>query len=146
MDVFDGKQTSWEGIWWHPENQYYSSAAFNLAKIKEFKGNVRLYIKKNRYFNNGENGRPNYHFCIRSTESPSFNTLEIEEDPSYEFKDKIGLIEELRSVMEQGNNNADRMCLPSESQAVAAELQARAIAIIEELTGSEWNFSFLSFY
>ena len=87
MEIFDGKQSNWEGLWFHPENNGFTSAVISLAKLKAFKGNIRLYVKKNKYYNGGENGRPNYHFCIRSANSPSFKFLDIENDASYKTED-----------------------------------------------------------
>ena len=54
LDTFDRKQTKWEGLWWHPEYGGFSSASINLSKLKQFKGNVRLYVRKNKFFNGGE--------------------------------------------------------------------------------------------
>ncbi len=78
--TIDGKTTNWEGLWWHPEYNGFSSAVISLSEIRKFKGNIRLYIRKNKYFNNGENGRPNYCFCIKDANSPVFHILEIEEE------------------------------------------------------------------
>lgn len=79
LEVIDGKQTTWDGLWWHPECQYYSSAVISLAQLRKFKGNVRLYVKKNRYYNKGENGRPNYHFSLRDAKSDSVRELELQD-------------------------------------------------------------------
>ena len=64
LEPIEGKRSSWEGLWWHPENNRFSSAVLNLADLRKYKGNVRLIVRKNRYFNGGQNGRPNYHFCL----------------------------------------------------------------------------------
>lgn len=80
LETFDRKQTKWEGLWWHPEYGGFSSAVINLSKLKQFKGNVRLYVRKNKFFNNGENGRPNYHFCIKDANSDVFTVLDVEDD------------------------------------------------------------------
>lgn len=77
MKTFDGKKTSWEGLWYHNESHSYWSSAFSLAKLREFKGNVRLFVKKNRYYEKGGN-RPNYVFSIQDSksESPKIATVE----------------------------------------------------------------------
>lgn len=80
LEVFDKKQTKWEGLWWHPEYAGFSSATLNLSKLKQFKGSVRLYVRKNKFFNNGENGRPNYCFCIKDSDSEIFKTIEVEKE------------------------------------------------------------------
>lgn len=64
LEPIEGKRSSWEGLWWHPENNRFSSAVLNLADLRKYKGNVRLIVRKNRYFNGSENGRPNYQFCL----------------------------------------------------------------------------------
>lgn len=80
MKTFSALQTKWEGLWWHPEYQGFSSAAINLAQLREFKGPVRLFVRKNKFYNNGENGRPNYHFCLKDADSPTFREVEILDD------------------------------------------------------------------
>lgn len=80
MKTFDCKQTSWEGLWYHPETLGYTSAAINLSKLKQFKGAVRIYVRKNKYYNGGENGRPNYVFCIKDAKSETFVDADICDD------------------------------------------------------------------
>lgn len=79
LEPIDGKQTKWEGLWWHPDFHNYSSACLKLSDLRKFKGKVRLYVRKNRYYNGGENGRPNYHFCIKAVESDQFHEIELED-------------------------------------------------------------------
>lgn len=81
LETFDAKQTNWSGLWWHKEYNGFSSAAINLAALKNFKGTVRLFVRKNRYYNGGENGRPNYVFCLKDANSSSFTVLEVEDEP-----------------------------------------------------------------
>ena len=80
LELIDGKQTKWEGLWWHPEHNGFSSACLSLADLRKFKGKVRLYVRKNKFFNGGENGRPNYHFCLKYAESDTFYELEVEDE------------------------------------------------------------------
>jgi len=80
LEVIDGKQTNWAGLWWHPEYAGFSSDALSLSELRKFKGNVRLYMRKNRFYNNGENGRPNYKFCLKDANSKTFYPLEVEAD------------------------------------------------------------------
>lgn len=82
----EGKQTKWEGLWWHPENNSFFSASLSLADIRKFKGNVRLYVRKNKYFNGGENGRPNYLFCFKDSQSDNARELNIEGNDETEKK------------------------------------------------------------
>lgn len=90
LEPFDKKQTNWEGLWYHPEYGGFSSACINLADLRKFKGNVRLYIRKNKYFNKGENGRPNYHFCLKDADADVFHTLEIEDEEDQGYTDREG--------------------------------------------------------
>lgn len=80
LEPIDGKQTKWEGLWWHPEYNGFSSAVLDLADLRKFKGRVRLYVRKNKFFNGGENGRPNYNFTLKDADADVFRILEIEED------------------------------------------------------------------
>ena len=84
LEAFDRKQTNWGGLWFHSEYNGFSSEAINLAELRKFKGKVRLYVRKNKFFNNGENGRPNYCFCLKDADSETFWTPEIEEDEEHE--------------------------------------------------------------
>lgn len=79
LKVIDGKQTSWEGLWWHPEYAGFSSATISLAQLREFKGNVRLYVRKNKFYQRGGD-RPNYCFCLKDSSSPTFTEIGIEDD------------------------------------------------------------------
>lgn len=76
-EVFDGKQTSWCGLWWHPENASYSSASISLGALKKFKGNVRMIVKKNRFYNKGMHHRPNYVFMLVDAKSKRFENISI---------------------------------------------------------------------
>lgn len=86
MEVIDGKQTNWEGLWWHPESNVFSSSALSLAQLRKFKGAVRLYVKKNVFFNHGQNGRPNYVFIMRDAKSDKFFEISVEDIDDEENK------------------------------------------------------------
>lgn len=79
LEPIEGKQTKWEGLWWHPEYNGFSSAAFSIADLRKFKGNVRLYVRKNKLYNGGENGRPNYCFTLKDANAEIFKSIEVEE-------------------------------------------------------------------
>ena len=53
-------------------------------------------------------------------------------------------IDELKEILREGHRNADQLMLPSESQARAQNLMRQALGIIEEITGEEWEFSYIS--
>lgn len=76
LESFDLKQTTWEGLWYHPEHLGFSSARINLSKLKAFKGTVILYVRKNKFYKEGTN-RPNYTFCIRDANADAPVTPDI---------------------------------------------------------------------
>lgn len=80
LKKFDGMQTEWLGIWKN-ENYYgYMSQAFNLDVFKGFKGSVRFYLRKNRYYKK-DSDRPYFVLCVKDSKSPSFtNSIAVEED------------------------------------------------------------------
>lgn len=140
LNVFDGKQTNWEGLWWHPEYNNYSSASISLAALREFKGQVRFYMRENPAYMDGKNGRPNYLFRIRDAKSEKGNDIDVEEVEDVESK-----INRLKELMRESNGNANQLMLASESRARAQRLMADAISLIEEITGEEWNFTSISY-
>lgn len=138
LETFDSKQTEWSGLWWHPENNSFSSQVINLSTLRKFKGNVRVIVRKNKYFNGGENGRPNYLFCVRDAKSENIVDLDVDDNESVGAK-----INRLKDIMREGQANGYRMMLPSESQSRAKELMDEAISLVEEITGEKWDFSFV---
>ena len=80
LETIEGKTTNWNGLWWHPEYCGFSSAVISLAELKKFKGKVRLFVRKNKYFNGGINGRPNYVFCLKDSSADVFHNIEVEDD------------------------------------------------------------------
>ena len=97
----DGKQTKWQGLWWHPEFNGFSSAVLSLADIRKFKGHVRLYVRKNKFFEGGKNGRPNYNFCIKDANAEVFQNWEVEDDYTLQDNDDERLYteEEVRTII-----------------------------------------------
>lgn len=51
-------------------------------------------------------------------------------------------ITELTEVLREASHNADKIGLPSESQATAKALLQKAIGLVEEITGQKWNFTY----
>lgn len=91
LEPFDAKMTKWMGLWWHSEINAFTSGVFSIAELRKFKGNVRLQIRKNKFFNGGENGRPNYCFTIRDAKSDVFQKTEIIDNEQQEYPtDKDG--------------------------------------------------------
>lgn len=90
LKSFERQQTTWEGLWYHPEQLGFSSAVINLSKIKAFKGTVVLYVRKNKYYKEGSN-RPNYVFSIRDAKSEAPVTPDVIGDTEYATKDENGV-------------------------------------------------------
>lgn len=98
LEPFDKKQTTWQGLWWHPENCAFTSAILSLADIRKFKGKVRLIVKKNKFFNNGENGKPNYNFCLKDANSDIFQEWAVEDDED-ENGERLYTRDEVRTII-----------------------------------------------
>ena len=88
LEPFDGKQTKFIGLWYHPDLHYYKSPVINLSQLKKFKGAVILKVVKNKYYNNGENGRPNYVFSFVDAQSEREKEIAVEDidDDSADFE------------------------------------------------------------
>lgn len=80
LEPFDSKITNWVGLWWHPECNAFTSAVFDLSELRKFKGKVRLQMRKNKFYNGGENNRPNYNFCLRDASADVFVPMEVRDD------------------------------------------------------------------
>ena len=91
--------TNWEGLWYHPEINGFTSSVIDLADLRKFKGKVRLYVRKNKFYNGGENGRPNYKFCLKDASSNTFKTLTVEEDEEDEDEETVYTRDEVLSII-----------------------------------------------
>lgn len=141
MEKFKGKKTTWEGLWRHGKS--WSSANFNLTKLKNFKGNFHITVTRNKAagydededYNEPEYHRPEFLFSISGTENDTGRELEIEDDPTEK-------IERLSEILHEANYCPTM--LSSESRARADSLYEEAKAIIEELTGAKWYFEVIT--
>ena len=80
LKKFEGMQTEWLGIWKNENYNGYMSQSINLNVLKEFKGNVRFYLRKNRYYKK-DSDRPFYVLCVKDSKSPTFSiNASVEED------------------------------------------------------------------
>lgn len=77
LEKFEGKQTNWQGLWWHPEYNGFSSGSISLAELKKFKGNVRFYMYKNKKADSKINNQPDYLICLKDSQSPTFQRSSI---------------------------------------------------------------------
>lgn len=111
LESFDGRQTSWEGLWWHPEYNGFSSVAIDLSELRKFKGKVRLYVRKNKFFKR-DTGRPNYCFCLKDSNSPTFTEIGVDYDTTEVDAEDMPYVEDGTYYTEDG----DRLFTRSEVQ------------------------------
>ena len=114
LEVFDQKRTKWEGLWYHNDTHYYSSAAINLSQLKKFKGTVRIFARKNRWYNDGENGRPNMVFTICDSDAENPREIEVEgisRKSRSDTRGKLFTYDEIKRLVEEaaysGAENGD---------------------------------------
>lgn len=115
LKVIDGKQTEMGGLWWHPKQATFTSQTINLSQLREFKGNVRLIVKKNAFFKQGTD-RPNYVFWLRDAKEDEALELSVEDveedDRKYTYDDLVACI---RGACEDGRRGYDAYdLLPSD--------------------------------
>lgn len=80
LETFDKKTTGWIGLWYHNDSHSWSSAALNLSILKDFKGTVRIYMRKNKFYEKNSN-RPNYILAISDSKAERFvQNLEVIDD------------------------------------------------------------------
>lgn len=99
LEPFDHKQSNWVGLWYHPESGGYSSACISLADLRKFKGNVRVYMRKNKFYERGSN-RPNYCFCIKDAHSSTFAEIGVEDDTAERLYTEEELQDAIRKATE----------------------------------------------
>lgn len=97
LKPFEKKSTSWQGLWWHPEYAGFSSTVISLADLRQFKGNVRLYVRKNKLYEKGSN-RPNYCFCLKDADAKIFHLLDVQ-DSEEEYDGRLYTEEEVRKII-----------------------------------------------
>ncbi len=89
-EIEDNRSTKWAGLFWHPEYQYFSSDLIPASILKKLRGNVRLIVKKNKYYCQGKKNIPNYNFTIKEMGS---SPAEEEHDIEW-YKNRIKELEE----------------------------------------------------
>lgn len=87
LEPFDNKRTQWQGLWYHNDTHCFTSSALSLADIKKFKGTVRLVVRKNKYYNDGENNRPNYVFMLVDSKAERFRECLVVDDNDYDSEE-----------------------------------------------------------
>ena len=88
LEPFDNKRTQWSGLWYHNDSHCFTSSTFSLADIRKFKGNIRLVVRKNRYYNDGENNRPNYVFMLIDSKAERYSAFPVVDDNDYDSEEE----------------------------------------------------------
>lgn len=99
FEPIERHSTNWEGLWYHPEINGFVSTVIDLADLRKFKGKVRLYVRKNKFYNRGENGRPNYNFCIKDASSDTFRVMTVEKDEKHEDGETVYTRDEVMNII-----------------------------------------------
>lgn len=81
-------QTPWMGLWGDEAAALLQSQAINLAVLKDFKGTVRFYIKKNPFYKN-KTKRPNYVMMIKDTNAEKPVVLELSKEEKTYTRDEV---------------------------------------------------------
>lgn len=134
------EKTQWQGLWYQREG-VYSGYVIKKADIPK---KARLILRYNKYYDKDSN-KPRFVYCFANGDSADAITMQVEHEEYVSLEDLTSKIEELAEIMRQGNCNANMMMLPSQSAASAEGLMRKAIDIIEELTGEEWNFTYITY-
>ena len=104
LEVIDGKESNWFGIWWNPENCSFGSESINLSQFKKFKGNVRIFIKKNKYYSKDSN-RPNYICKIRDSKLVPKRDTEIRDIDNESNEERLYTYDEVRYAIRMANQD-----------------------------------------
>lgn len=139
----DGAKTEWLGLWCQREG-VYSGNVLKKADIPKY---AKLIVRYNKFYQKDGN-RPRFVYCFASGPAANALTINIDSEEYMTFSEAQTLnekVEELAEIMRKGKRNGYVMQLPSESQARAGILMNKAIALIEEMTGEEWDFSYITF-
>lgn len=87
LDMFDSKKTNWEGLWYQPDMHIYTSRCFTLADLRKFKGNIKILVRKNKFFEK-DSRRPNYQFCICDSRAEKVQSFQVMKAISEAFENE----------------------------------------------------------
>ena len=125
--------TKWEGLWEQDRKGLYAG---QVIKKKEIPPYTRIVIRKNKFYEKGCN-RPSFVYCFADSDGFKEKCISLEYKESIQEK-----VNELTDLLIEANYCP--MMLPSESQARAQSMMNRAIELVEEITGEEWRFEYLT--
>ncbi len=87
LKKFEGLQTEWGGLWYDKITHSYKSTGINFSLLRQFKGTVRLIVRRNTFYNKGSS-RPNFVFTLRDSQLQDSIELKAEEPkkrPYYDY-------------------------------------------------------------
>lgn len=128
-------ETKWLGLWAQERQGFYSGQVIKKSDIPKY---TRIILRYNKYYEKNGN-RPRFVYCFADSEGYESKCVPIEYEDSLKAK-----VDRLSEILNLANHNADKVSLPSESQAQARTYMDEAIGIIEEMTGAEWSFPYTS--
>lgn len=137
------ERTKWEGLWKQREG-IYSGKTIKKSDIPAY---ARLIVRHNKFYE-ADSSRPRFVYLFASGDAADAITIEKTNDEYItltDAKEILEKVERLADVMRRGQANGNVMRLASESQAIASDLYEEAIEIIEDITGEEWDFSYLTY-
>lgn len=127
--------TKWEGLWKQKRDGVYAGAVIKKSDIPK---HTRIVLRYNKYYEKDSN-KPKFVYCFADSSGYEEKCIPIEYEDSLQQK-----VDELAEVMRKGNHNADVIDLPTVTQGNAEALMNEAISLVEEITGEEWNFTYLT--
>lgn len=126
--------TKWMGLWAQERQGFYAG---QVIKKSDIPANTRIVLRYNKFYEKDGN-RPRFVYCFADAEGYADRCVSMEEG-----KNITSTVNELAETLREANNCP--MMLPSESQERARMLMDKAIELVEELTGEEWRFEYLTF-
>lgn len=125
--------TKWQGLWAQDRAGFYAGPVIKKSDIPKY---TRIVMRYNKFYEAGTN-RPRFIYDFADATSYKDKCVEIEYEDSLQSK-----VDKLKKILASGHDGSEYRMLPSESQARAAQLQEEAIALVEEITGEEWDFGY----
>lgn len=68
--------TDYIGMWYHSDEHRYTSASYNMANLRDYKGNIRFVMYKNTWHKKGDN-RPSYRIRIAGSNAEDAHPITI---------------------------------------------------------------------
>ena len=126
--------TNWFGLWAQDRPGVYAGQVIKKSDIPKY---TRIVMRNNKFYEKDGN-RPKFVYCFADSEGYKDKCIPVEYNKSTQKK-----VDELAELLREANYCP--MMLPGESQARAKSLMEEAIKLVEEITGEEWHFEYLTY-